>query len=321
MNRRFKTLIRPKWLTLVLFVFLQVLMSCDIFAQSITSISGKIENVKAVGEGRFELGVRTDKGLETFLVDDSTLIEATMLAKKIRKGNKIFLPSMERVKGIKGMKAPFGNMSPRTKKILGLPDIPEIPEIPEIPKVPKIPQIPRIPKVPGKSGIPNSIPTPSQISGMLGSAKVESGKKANAENKGQAPLEEGQEMVGAMMSSGQNPPSSTPKGEASAKQPEPVVPELPKDPGFASLTPSALSPAGNPSPKEEAKKVVELKTTAKGIAVKLEGEEGKQEELILSPEEEVFQVLTVEDLHKDMTVNLEVVEDSKGKMVQRITVA
>ncbi len=274
MNRYSKVFIRHKWLILAVPFFLQILMSSGIFAQSAISISGKIEQVKAVGESRFELDIRTDKGLETFLVDDSTLIEGTMPAKKIKKGHKILSPSKERMKGINGVKAPFGNMSPRMKKTLGLPDIPEIPNVPEIPEVPKIPQVPRIPNVLGKSGIP----------------------------------------------SGQNPSSSAQKGKVSEKQPEPETLKMPKDPGFTNLAPNALSQAGKPSLKEEAKKVIELRTTSKGIAVKLEGEEGKQEELILSPNEKVFQELTVKDLHKDMTVNLEVVEDSKGKMAQRIIV-
>lgn len=267
-------------IVLLFFIFLQIPSGSFAFAEVVT-ISGKIQKITPLDGGQFELTVKTNSGSSKFVVDSSTLIQATVPVKEVKEGQKIMmLPKAEikGMKGLKGIKAPFGNVSPVGKKMLGLPDIPAVPSIPEVPAVPKVPDIPKIPKTSQAAGKPEALAQAGGAAPALG---------LNEQTK--------------------------------PKQEEAEIPELPKDASFSALNPSALSQPM--PEEAQAKKVVELRATAEGINLKLAGETGEEEELTLSPDQKVIQFLTVDDLRRNMNVSLEIAGGPNGNSVQRITVA
>jgi len=158
--------------------------------------------------------------------------------------------------------------------------LPNIPAIPNIPEIPKIPKVPQIPNAPGLKG-----------TGGGGGAPPEIGN-----------LEEGEAEQG--------------RGS------EPEVPEIPTQAQTGGLAPETLSSA-TPEPETSessddfvSKQILQLKKTSSGVEVMLEGDE----KISLSSEEKVMQVLTLQDLRKDMSVHLEVSEQDGENIVQRITV-
>jgi len=292
---------------LFFFILAEVFSGHPIFAE-VAAISGKIQKITSLDEGRFEISIKTDTGISKFVVDSSTLIQAELSVKEVKKGQSIML-----LPGQKGIKSPFSKMPAATKKALGLPDMPNVAPIPKIPSLPKIPNVsqlqqttqkpnlPKVPKLPPGMGAP-----PPQKSGEGASADVGVAPATTDQAKGIAPGE-----IGGAPSQEQAPPKE--KGNENESL------EAPKDPGFTALTPNALTSPTSTVSKDSAKKVVELKTTEEGISVKLEGE-GGEEEVLLSPDDKVLQVLTMKDLHKNMNVNLELVQDSDQNLIQKITV-
>ncbi len=251
---------------------------------AVASVSGTIEKIEQVDRDQFELSIRVQEGVSTFSVSRATPVEESVPIKQVKPGQKILLsktPAQKGTRGMKGMKDPFGNMSSGTKKFLGLPQISEIPEIPKIPKVPKVPEIP----------------------GMM--------KKSRKPAPEGAPQEAAPQM-------GMNPNDMQ---LAEQKQPEPEVPDLPKDAGTSGLTPNPLSTPSDAEPEALVKRVIGSKKTSKGIEIQLEGEQGQNEAMILSPDDVVVRILSVDDLRKRMNVHLEVAEDANGKLVHRIVIA
>ena len=253
---------------LAIFVFL-FSFSPYVFPESI-SVSGKIQNISVLEDGRFELQVNTKDGASVFYIDNRSLITESLPANKVKKGQTILLPTknvvgskgisgVKGMKGLKGMKSPFGNLSPASAKTLGLPNVPEIPKVPTIPNVPNVPQIPEVPKVPQIPQIPGT-------------------------------------------------------GQAQGAKPEPEIPSLPQDPSLSQLNPSPISSA-TPDDTISPKRVISSKETKQGIQVKLEGKSG-QEEMLLTPQDIVFQLLTIQDLKQNMNVNIE----ADGNNVRQITI-
>lgn len=107
-------------------------------------------------------------------------------------------------------------------------------------------------------------------------------------------------------------PGSAPPEKQNAA-PEGEIPELPQDRSFSELSPKPYSAPTIPS--DSPKKVVSLKETKKGIEIKLEGEEG-EEDVVLSPNETVFKLISTQDLKQNMNVDIEV----EGENVRQITV-
>ncbi|GEM_PF-5604997 len=265
---------------LVSLVLCSFSLNSIVLAQPV-SISGTIEGIKALNDGRFELTVKTDEGSSVFFISNQTLIKESLPAHQIKKGQTILLSSggvhsVVGFKGVKGMHSPFGNNSAKT---LGLPDLPNIPEVPSVPQIPQVPNIPKIPQIPNIAQNPAGSGSP----------------KKGSESK---------------------------EGELND------ISKLPPDASFTQLNPSPVSASTdsvNSSEKvtdvpakmvDVPKKVVALKETKEGIKLKLEGEKG-QEDILLSPNEIVFQSISVKDLHKNMKVQL----DADGENVQQITIA
>ena len=248
---------------------------------AVASVSGTIEKIEQVDQDQFELSVRVQEGISTFSVSRATPVEESVPAKQVKPGQKILLSKIPGEKGMKGMKNPFGNMSSGSKKLLGLPQVSEIPKVPKIPKVPEIPKIP----------------------GMM--------KKSKNPAPETAPQEAAPQM-------GMNPSDMQ---QAEPKQPEPEVPDLPKNAGTSGLTPNPLSHPSDAEPEALVKRVIGSKKTSKGIEIQLEGEQGQNEAMILSPDDVVVRILSVDDLRKRMNVHLEVAEDANGKLVHRIVIA
>ncbi len=134
-------------------------------------VSGRIEKVSVLEDGRIQLDLTTEEGTSTFFVDSQSLVQESVSATQVKKGQTILIPGkiqgtpgLAGIKGVKGMDAPFGNLSPAGAKTLGLPNVPAIPSIPNIPNVPKVPDVPNIPKVP-------------QVPGGLGEARPPAAQK------------------------------------------------------------------------------------------------------------------------------------------------
>lgn len=273
-----KSLIRFFGLLIVLLLLASPYGLNPVFAETVT-VSGKIEKITSLGSGRFELSVQTDEGVSTFVVDQSTVVQAEVSAAKLKKGQKIVVSG--------GPKKALGGMSAKTKKMLGLPDIPEVPQLPDIPQVPKVPEVPKNPlkKSSSKKEAPSTEEAPQNLDAMIP----------------------------------QGGPAGQ-QGEASEKKPEAEFPEL-EDPGYGQLNPGALSTATSQPVEQTAKKVLELKTSKEGIALKLEGETGEKEEVVLAPGQKVLQVLNIQDLQKSMNVQLEVSKDAGENLVERILIS
>lgn len=248
----------------------------------LVSVTGTIEKISVLDDGRLELQVKTEDGLLRFFVDEQSLIKESLPANRVKKGQTILLSQhgggggvkgFPGIKGIKGMRSPFGNMSSKTLKNLGLPEIPTIPEVPSVPGTPNVPEVPKVPQVPKLPHIPS---TPG---------------------KGDASL----------------PGTGGTSSQEQQEAPEPEIPELPQDRSFAELNPKPFSPPTVPA--SGPKKVLSLKETENGIEIKLEGKEG-QEDIVLSPDETVFKLISVNDLKQNMSVDIEI----EGDNVRQITV-
>lgn len=259
---------------------------------AVVSVSGTIEKIEPLGGGQFELSVRSGKSLSTFVVSGSTMVQAFLPAKRVKPGHKILLSPIGAKEGVKGVKRLFGNMSAGTKKFLGLPDVPEIPEVPKIPQIPKLPDY------------------------------LKKGKRTEALEKGgqMLPGTEGQplNLKASALETAQVPGAGDVEMQ---KQKEEEEPPEPKDAGFGTLTPSPISPATSEEPLlvRSGKRVVQSKKTRAGIEISLEDEAGS-ESVVLPPDAQVIQVLSIKDLRKRMNVSLEVADDPDQKWVQRIIV-
>lgn len=262
---------------LIFFLF----MHQHTYSQSV-SITGKIEKISTLDDGRVELQVKTDDGVSSFFVDEQSLIKESLPANRVKKGQIILLSQRGRgggvkgfpgIKGIKGMRSPFGHMSSKTLKNLGLPEIPTIPEVPSVPGTPNVPEVPKAPQVPKLPHIPS---TPGKADASL-------------------------------------PGTGGTSSQEQQETPEPEIPELPQDRSFAELNPKPFSPPT--APASGPKKVLSLKETENGIEIKLEGKEG-QEDIVLSPDETVFKLMSVHDLKQNMSVDIEI----EGDNVRQITI-
>lgn len=247
------------------------------------SVAGKIEKISTLDDGRVELQVKTDDGVLSFFVNEQSLIKESLPANKLKKGQTILLSQSGGggIKGFSGIKGVKGMKSPfgnMSSKTLKNLGLPEIPTIPEVPSVPGIPNVPEIPKVP-------QVPKVPQIPSIPGK------QDASFAGTGNAPSSEQEQQ----------------------KAPEAEIPELPQDRSFSELSPKPYSAPTIPS--DSPKKVVSLKETKKGIEIKLEGEEG-EEDVVLSPNETVFKLISTQDLKQNMNVDIEV----EGENVRQITV-
>ena len=284
-------------------LFAAVLCGAGLFAMPLFAemglVTGKIQGINALGDGRYELVIQGDKETLTYAIGQSTAIEAEIEAKDIQEGETILLGA-GRPGGHKtwhGLKAPGGDMSEAMKKRFHLPDIPNIPGVPEIPDKP-----PKIPKVPKK---------PVQV----GAAP---GKADRAEGMAAAPA------AGAADLGSQ--------AEKSARAETPPLPPPPPDERVFSHKPLSI-PTGEPGPQAEVnkqdrpalpdapKRVTQLTKSKDAIKVQLENTEGAREEVMLTPDQKVTQVLSASDLKKNMTVHLEVTAGEGGEVVERIVVA
>ena len=292
--------VKATYIALFFFVFLELLSGNLIFAGH-GAISGVIQKITSLEGNRFELVIETTQGTSTFMVDSSTLVQAVIPAKQVKAGRKIVIPPGKEKKGMRGMKAPFRGMSQSAKKQLGLPDVPEIPKVSDIPNVPQVPKIPDIIKK-------------SKLSQTLAGANAATAAKAPTS---QLPSSIGGPPEGAnqpVSQAGGNQGSQT---KTPKKPVEEDVKEPPKSAGFPGLEPDVLSPPTVVPPMILGKKVVEAKKTRHGIEIRLEGNEA----IVFSPDEVVVELLTIDDLRKNMNVSLEISEDSSGKLVRRIVIA
>ena len=252
--------------TIVLSLLLSLLFYPIAFSEMI-SISGKIENISVLDDGRIQLDISTAEGSSTFFVDSQSLIQEPLNAIQVKKGQTILLPDesagskgVKGIKGIKGIESPFGNISPNAAKALGLPNVPSVPSVPNIPSVPEVPNVPDVPQVP-------------QVPGGAAPPQMGGGEE---QQKGGGASEEG-------------------------------IPDLPQDPAFQQLNPNPISDATvdtSSSATATPKRVVSAKKTNAGVQVKFEGDAG-QEEITLPAEGKVFQLLTIQDLKQNMDVTIE----------------
>ena len=308
----------PKVSILLLFFFIvtQVLMGTSAFAQG--TMSGKILKITPLTGDQFELIIQTDEGDLKFIVDSSTLVQSEVAAEKVKIGNHIFVPSKAKPgkKGSEGIESPFKNIPPALQKEMGLPNIPDVPGTPKIPSVPEVPQAPKppeIPKAPQASplaGVPQApkipqipqVPQAPAISGPGAPAPAAGGEET-------APSED----VAA-------PTAPAPDAEAQKRAPEEEISEPPLEARSSVMKKPALSPPTPALPKIQGKRVIQLEETDQGVTMQLETATGEKEEQILAVGEKVIAVLTIQDLKKNMSVQLEVAPNGEEKFVQKVTV-
>lgn len=292
-------------MTLVIFSSSEAVFRPAAFAAA--PVTGVIQSIKALDGGRYELTVQGAEG-EVFVVNTSTQIEGTISAREVKQGQRILLPGARQaggIKGMTGMKNPFGNMSDEMKKKLGLPDLPEIPEVPGVPNVPAMPQLPDIPKIPkvSDSAMPKlpSLPGGPAGGGPGGGAPAGGGVPA-----GGGGMPGG---LGDMMNQGGGK-----KVEHKADElPPPEEMMGPKAPVLS----SPQQAAGAPQAAAEAPKtVLETRETEGGIEIDLEG----QEKVVLPAEASVKQLLAPADLRENMKVVFTMEEMNGEKVVQRLQV-
>jgi hypothetical protein len=320
MVRKERLIFKVSNLVLFFFLFTQIFNPAPALAAP-ALVAGTIQKITPLADNQFEILLKTEKGTAKYIVDASlTQIQAVVSAKSVKRGANIVVnPAAER-KGVPGIKSPFKNMAPAVRDALGLPQMPEVPGTPDVPAVPKIPQIPQVPEVPkapkAAPVIPKApqIPTVPQVPGR-GPAPPKGAAPAAAPQGAAPPAEK--EMGGA-------PPSAAGPGleeEVKPKGFEGEIPEPPKEARSSMMKPPAISKPTPTYPKIVGKKVVSLEQSAEGIKVELEGAGGATEQVTLKPEEKVLQVLTIQDLKKNMNVQLEVAEGTQDNFVQRVTIA
>lgn len=290
---------------LLFFLTAQTLGAGSAFAAE--AVSGLIQSITPLGDGRYELTLQGDER-RFLVVMDRTMIEKQTTASEVKPGEKVTLPGGARpqpgIQGIKGMKDPFAGMSPQMREQLGLPDMPELPNIPSVPEVPAVPDIPKIPSLPktggGAAGMRN-LPGLAGMSGAAGGAMAPApGGEGGAEAQG---------------------------GESGGTKVEHTADELPPPEEMLGPKAPVLSSAEGESPVEAlaqpvqaaaVKTVSEARVTEAGVEISFEGE---AEPTVLAADAVLIKNIDVSELQESMSITLNA-EDVNGEMiVQTIQVA
>lgn len=124
----------------ILTIFLSMqffIYSSTLLALNEAAIQGEIISIVSKEAGTWEVLIKSNGEEKSFILDESSWIKKEVPVEDIKKGDHLAGASFAGTKGLKGNKAPFRNLSPAAKKMLGLPNIGEIPSVPKIPKIPK----------------------------------------------------------------------------------------------------------------------------------------------------------------------------------------
>ena len=284
----------PFWVLGMMGLFL---MPSVLFSE--VAVMGKIEEINSRNQEQYELTIKNEKGKTNFLLNASTAIQALIPADKVKIGHKLLVNVPVRPEAARAKQKDTRNQG----KALGGANRPLIPQLP-----PKLP--PRLPP----AGFPTH--TPPSAAGAKQVMPRQQGKEAMAQG-GAAGNETGM------------PPG--PAEKTKTKKADKDLPPPPPDATATFMTKTTISKsageaqgpaAGIPAQKNSmpAQKVIGLNASPEGVRLELEDENGKKSRMLLQPGQKVSQLLGVEDLHKDMAVELDVMGDSEPRVVQRVKV-
>lgn len=269
---------------------------------------GELLSIAPKGPGLWQVVIKAGEEKQTYIVSLKTLIKKEIPVEEVRPGDHLVKPKTgQGVPGFKGIKAPFGNMSPGAKKALGLPDIPNVPAIPQVPKIPSKEQLKAASPAAGAGG--PQIPSKEQL---------KSGSPAPGGQASAGPAPGAGPGPGAGPAAGEPGPQEGPSGPGGRKpdQPEPKVKtqdDILEEKGFQNekLLFAPGSEAARPGVE-----VVSVKKKDKGYEVSLAG--GKENKLTVEAGNKVLKALLPAELKEKDRVRLEFQE--QGKVVTDLLV-
>jgi hypothetical protein len=275
-------------------------------ASAQTRITGKIESKTPLTDNKFQLSISNERGQSEFLVDQSTLIQALVSADDIEVGQKIMVP---------------GPAKPPGQGLITNPS-----QIPKVPKVPQVPSVPQVPKIPNLGASPpggGQAPPPGGGAAGAGGAGAPAGA-GGGPSAAKAGLMQG---MPADLKPGEKPPQAS-EGMGKPKPPPAELPPIPGSDPLAEMGATPLSKTGA-APKAAAKpappapsgsRVISLKKADNGIQVEFEAAGGKTETVVIPAAGKVRQVLSPEDLKKNMAVDVEVHDAAPQPLARTVTV-
>lgn len=185
--------------------------SLPVYAEN---LEGQIQAINHYDGGLTEVVVQTEAGTASIIVNESTVIEASVPVNKIKNGQRIVFGSGVR-SGRRGFRSPFRGISKSMRKQMGLPELPSTPDVPRGPEVPSVPKVPKPPKVKGNQGGGSGEALPeAQQAGV---------KRVHPEGK---PTEEETDLYGRVASSKSLARATAPAAEDVTPLPKPETKEV-----------------------------------------------------------------------------------------------
>jgi hypothetical protein len=246
-----------------------------------TVLNGTIREVRVQEDGSVAIVIQSETGETSLIATEETLVEASIQAKRVQNGQRIALAPKSSRSGKRGFRSPFGGIPKTMRKQMGLPELPSTPDVPAG-RPEGVPELPEVPKVP-------KVSTPKTGEGAEAVPDEPQKQRSQKVHRDEEPSEEDKSLFGRMDAT----------KSISGAQGGPLPP-----------APAVLS----------SKEVLEVESTQDGVKLKLASGNGQSEEVVLAPDREVIQSLSIRDLRKNMTVQLEAAEAQNGLMARRITV-
>lgn len=257
-------------------------------------VAGTIQKVRTYDHNHYELKIKTEAGIEKYLISRATQIHQSITAEKLEVGHRILLTGEWAQKKIQGLAQPGDPDGPRANVPGSMANMLE--QEPQVPGQEKDPQAPKLPEEVQKAKEdveqrdPPNQPTPEELAKMK--------------------QEQGQPPAGG-------PPPGGGGGEQKKKE-EPQEAVIPKEMSYPVPAPDVLFAATAEDLENDVvtDTIVKKETTANGVAIQL-AQIG--ENLTVPSAQPMMRIIQMEDVREGMQVQIE--ETGENNFIRKLMIS